>query len=451
MKSKLLELMFQPERWEKLIDKLWAKDISPTELRELCSPETRLRLYHALITETIELPPCHMAQIPKDTPGEYRTVFVGETIERCLMSLINDCLFELFPEMVHHQCKSYRTGESCGKTVQELSQKMVKLERNFKDGDVIGLRFDFKAYFDNVSKEAIFNVFNIIEKKLGFEKGKSPVINFLRKTYASDLVFNLDNELIHQWMGIRQGNAMGSWLADVILYELDEFMSNKYKIYYRYSDDLIVLDSDLSEVIADINSIICRYGVRLNDKKTAELHKGEYFKFLGFNLCHDKITLSKGRVKKFTKEIYSRTIAKPDIHPNQAKKNVKRFLYGNGDNFSWATAAFSGLQNCDKDIETLNNFILDCLRLCEMRYDYNQERKRKGLKPRKIKYHWNDIGNIGVVMNNSDHTLIRGTGRKVATARERTQKEIDHYKSVGCLLNAYKTARPVYEAVVRGI
>ena len=367
------------------------------------------------------------------------------------MSLINDCLFELFPEMCHPQCKSYRSGESCGKTVQELSRKMVELEKDFNDGDVTGLKFDFKSYFDNISKESIFKVFDAIEDKLGFQRNTEPVVNFLRKTYGSDLVFELDNSLSHQWMGIRQGNACGSWLSDVILYELDEFMSSKYEIFYRYSDDLVVFDHDLSEVIDDINNIICKYGIRLNDKKTAELRKGEYFKFLGFNLCNDKITLSKNRVKKFTKEIYNRTIAKPNIAPKQAKENVKQYLYGNGDGFSWASAAFSAMQNCNKDIETLNNFIMDALRLCELRYEYNQKRKINGLKPRKIKYGWDDIGNIGVVSNSSDHTLVRGKGKKVRTARHRTEKEIAHYKSVGCLLTAYKISKPVFEACVRSI
>ena len=86
-----------------------------------------------------------------------------------------------------------------------------------------------------------------------------------------------------------------------------------------------------------------------------------------------------------------------------------------------------------------------------MRYDYNQKRKQNGLKPKQIKYGWDDIGNIGVVMNDPSKTLLRGKGGKVRTARQRTQKEIDHYKSVGCLLKCYKINRNVYEAVVKGI
>ena len=276
-------------------------------------------------------------------------------------------------------------------------------------------------------------------------------MNLLRKFYKSNLVFDLDGNLIEMYSGLKQGVATASFLADAILYELDDFMYKKYKYYWRYSDDLIVLSKDTSEITNDINKIICKYGVKLNDKKTKELYSDEFFKFLGFDLCGDKITLSGRRAKNFTKEIVSRTIAKPNITPNQAKENVKHFLYGNGDGYSWATACFSALQNCDEDINVLNNFVMDCLRLCEVRYNYNQERKRNGLKPKKIKYGFKHIGGIGVVGNSTSHTLVRGTGSKVRIARERTEKEIEHYMSIGCLLNAYKISKPVYQTCVRSM
>jgi hypothetical protein len=276
-------------------------------------------------------------------------------------------------------------------------------------------------------------------------------MNLLRKFYKSNLVFDLDGNLTEIYMGIRQGVSVASFLADVILYELDDFMTKKYKGYWRYSDDLIVLAEDTSEITNDINKIICKYGVKLNDKKTKELYRDEFFKFLGFDLCEDKITLSGRRAKKFAKEIISRTIAKPNITPYQAKENVKHYLYGNGNGYSWATACFSALKNCDEDIAILNNFTMDCLRLCEVRYNYNKERKEKGLKPRKLVYGSQHVGGIGVVCNSTSHILVRGTGKKVKTARERTEKEIEHYMSIGCLLNAYKMSKPLYETLVRSM
>ena len=447
--NKLLELMFKHETWEQAIEKANEKEINLAVLKQLAIPHNRVRLYYMIVNEQLEIAPSRMAQIPKDN-GEMRTVFICEDSDRVILSIINDCLFELFPDMVHSQCRSYLSGESCAKTVQEVSREMVKLNK-ITHNIHIGNRYDFTKYFDRVDLIAILRVFDEIERRLGFEKNTEPVMNLLRKFYKSNLVFDLDGNLIEMYSGLKQGVATASFLADVILYELDDFMYKKYKYYWRYSDDLIVLAKDTNEITNDINRIICKYGVKLNDNKTKELKSNEFFKFLGFDLCGDIITLSGRRAKKFSKEIVSRTIAKPYITPHQAKENVKQFLYGNGDGYSWATSCFSALKNCDEDINVLNNFVMDCLRLVEVRYNYNQERKRNGLKSKKIKYGFKDVGGIGVVSNSTSHTLVRGTGKKVSTARKRTEKEIEHYMSIGCLLNAYKINKPVYQACIRSI
>ena len=138
MKNKLLECMFQKDRWEALIDKAELKGIDKGELRQYCKPEVRAALYLRIKNNDLEFPPSRMVQIPKDTPGEYRTVFVGETCERILCSLINDCLFELFPEMVHKSCTSYQKGIGTGRVVQHLSKVLQATSKN-----VIGARFDF--------------------------------------------------------------------------------------------------------------------------------------------------------------------------------------------------------------------------------------------------------------------------------------------------------------------
>ena len=165
MHNRLLEKMFEISRWEDLINKADLKGIDKGELRHLCKPEVRAEIYMAIKNETFEFFPSHMAQIPKDTPGEYRTVFVGESVDRCIQSLINDCLFELFPEMVHSSCKSYQKNLGTGKTVKELSAVLANA-----NAGIVGVKSDFKKYFDTVDIKDIMNVFDVIESKLGFEK-----------------------------------------------------------------------------------------------------------------------------------------------------------------------------------------------------------------------------------------------------------------------------------------
>lgn len=423
MKNRLLEKMFEMPRWEALIEKAELKGIDKGELRKMCTPEIRLAIYDAIKNEQIEFMPSHMAQIPKDTPGEYRTVFVGENVDRCIQSLINDCLFELFPEMIHPSCKSYQKNLGTGKTVKELSAILAKTKTK-----VVGVKSDFHHYFDVVNRDAIMNVFDVVESKLGFARGTEPVMNLLRKTWNNDLVFDLDGNLIEQYCGIRQGNAIGSFLADVILYELDDFMSKKYRFYCRYSDDCVTIHSNPNEVIEDMNRIITKYGVSLNPKKVEVLYSDRWFKFLGFNVKGNQITLSKARIKKFQKEIEARTIKQRNISTARAVNQVNAYLYKGDGQYSFATSVLP-IINVQKDIDTLNEFVMDCIRACATG-------KKK-------------IGGLGSVNDKPDHTILRGTGKNVTANRNKTAKEIDGFLSLRCMQNALLTRRPVYETLVR--
>lgn len=425
MQDKLLEKMFEMPRWETLIEKADLKGIDKGELRQMCKPEVRLAIYNAIKNETMEFVPSHMAQIPKDTPGEYRTVFVGENVDRCIQSLINDCLFELFPEMVHPSCKSYQKNLGTGKTVKELSAILANTKTK-----IVGVKSDFHHYFDVVNLEAIIAVFDIIEAKLGFDKGTEPVMNLLRKTWNNNLVFDLDGNLIEQYCGIRQGNSIGSFLADVILYELDDFMSKKYRFYCRYSDDCVTIHDNPDEVIKDMNHIITKYGVSLNPKKVEILYSDRWFKFLGFNIKGSQITLSKHRLKKFQKEIEARTIRKRNISMTKAVNQVNAYLYKGDGKYSFATSVLP-IINVDKDIETINQFVMDAIRACATN-------KKK-------------IGGLGSVNDKEDYTVLRGTGKNVTANRNKTEKEIDGYLSLKCMQNALLANRAVYDTLVRSM
>jgi hypothetical protein len=85
----------------------------------------------------------------------------------------------------------------------------------------------------------------------------------------------------------------------------------------------------------------------------------------------------------------------------------------------------------DKDIETLNSFVMDSLRACATK-------RRK-------------IGGLGSVNDRDDYTILRGTGKNVTANRLKTEKEIVGYLTLGCMQNAILTSRPVYEALVRSM
>lgn len=414
----LLQKFFEKERWEQALELGVGKGIDKGELRKLTSPEIRLAMYNCIVSDNYEIAPPHQAQIPKDN-GDMRIVYVNENVDRIFLSIVNNLFFEMFPEFVHKSCKSYQSGIGCGKIVQEVSRQIVNT--NTRE---VGAKNDLTKYFDRVPIRYIDEMFDRMEHKVG----KSKIIDIVRRYYHADLCFDVDGNLIEHYQSLKQGCAVASFLADAVLYHIDAAVCKLDVYYVRYSDDLLVLGKEWREAQELIRTMLEDMELELNPKKVEIVYKDRWVKFLGFNIKGDQITLSKTRVKSFQKEIEARTIKKSKVSFTKAVNNVNNYLYKGDGQYSWATSVLP-IINVEKDIETLNSFVMDALRACATK-------KKK-------------IGGLGSVNDKPDYTILRGTGRNVTANRLKTDKEIEGFLTLGCMRNAILTRRAVYETLVR--
>ena len=416
----LLRKFFEKERWEQALETGVDKHIDKGELRKLCTPEVRIALYNAIATDNYEIAPPHQAQIPKDN-GDMRIVYVNENVDRIFLSIVNNLFFEMFPEFVHFSCKSYQSGIGCGKVVQEVSKQVIKTKTR-----EVGIKADLTKYFDRVPIRYIDEIFDRMEAKIG----KSKIIDVVRKYYHADLCFDFNGELIEHYQSLKQGCAVASFLADAVLYHIDKAVSELDVYYVRYSDDLLALGNEWEKAYVLIKKMLNEMELELNPKKVETLYKDRWFKFLGFNVKGDMITLSKPRLKKFQKEIEARTIKKHNISMAKAVNQVNSYLYKGDGRYSFATSVLP-IINVEKDIETLNTFVMDAIRACATG-------KKK-------------IGGLGSVNDKADYTILRGTGKNVTANRCKTENEIEGYLSIGCMQNALLTRRSVYDTLVRSM
>jgi hypothetical protein len=420
MNDKILKMFFERERWEKAIQKGVVKDIRQDQLMALASEKTRIAIAEAMMTGKYCISPPHTAQIPKDD-GTFRTVYVNEPMDRVWLSIANDLLYDLMPEMIHPTCKSYQIGIGCGKVVQEASRKIVAAHT---DG-VLGWKSDLSKYFDSVPLRFIDEAFDKVEAK----HGKSCVIDVLRKYYHCDLFFDENNELHSAFQSLKQGCAVASWLANVLLYDLDDELSKLNGFYVRYSDDMLYIGQGYEAAMDILVARLAEKEMRLNPKKVEYLTPTKWFKFLGYSIKGDKISLSSTRIKKFQHEIEARTI-KSKSKLSQAVQAVNRYLYkGNGE-FSWATAILP-VCNVRHDIDELNKFVMDCLRAVATG-------KHK-------------VGGLGYVSTNPNDCIVRGIGRNVTANRAKTDNKIAGYLTIGCMQNAILTNRAVYNTLVASL
>ncbi len=416
----LLQKFFEKHRWEQALEVGVNKHIDKGELRKLTSPEVRLALYNAIITDNYEIAPPHQAQIPKDN-GDMRIVYVNENVDRIFLSIANNLFFEMFPEFIHKSCKSYQSGIGCGKIVQEVSRQVI----NTKTREV-GIKADLTKYFDRVPIRYIDEIFDRMEVKVG----KSKIIDIVRKYYHTDLCFDFNGELIEHYQSLKQGCAVASFLADAVLYQIDKTVSDMNVYYVRYSDDLLALGNEWKKSYDVIKKMLEEMELELNPKKVEILLKDRWFKFLGFNIKGNQITLAKSRVKSFQKEIEARTIKQRNTSMKRALNQVQSYLYRGDGTYSWATSVLP-IINVHKDIDTLNQFVMDCIRACATK-------KKK-------------IGGLGSVNDKEDYTILRGTGKNVAANRNKTDKEIEGFLSLRCMQNALLTRRAVYDTLVRSM
>jgi hypothetical protein len=424
LKSDIMDILLNTfidfDRWSYALSKGVDKDIRKDQLEFLAMPSTRIDLYYAIKSGKYRISPPHTAKIPKDN-GDFRTVYVNEPIDRVVLSIINDILFELMPEMVHSSCKSYQKGIGCGKVVQEVSKTICNTS-----GDIIGWKSDLSKYFDSVPLSFINAVFDRIEEKLG----KSAIISLLRDYYSSDLYFDENGQLCHNYQSLKQGCAVAAFLADAILFHIDEKLSSMDGYYVRYSDDMIFVGNDHRAAMECLESELAKMDMKLNPKKVEELRSDHWFKFLGFSIKGKDISLSSSRIKKFQKEIESRTIKRKNISLTRAVNLVNNFLYKGDGTHSWATQILP-VCNVRKDIDTLNTFVMDCLRAV------STGKKR--------------IGGIGYIRDGKDSCVSRGKGRNVSANRNKTSKEIPGYLTMGCMQNAMRTSREAYRTLVSSL
>ena len=416
----LLKKFFEKERWEQTLEIGVDKHIDKGELRKLTSPEVRLALYNAIITDNYEIAPPHQVQIPKDN-GDMRIVYVNENVDRIFLSIVNNLFFEMFPEFVHKSCKSYQSGIGCGKIVQEVSKEMVKV-----NSKIVGFKADLTKYFDTVPIKYIDEIFDRMEAKVG----KSKIIDVVRKYYHADLCFDYNGELIEHYQSLKQGCAIASFLADAVLYPIDKEISDMDVYYVRYSDDLLVVGRCYDEAFQILKAMLKEMDMTLNPKKVETVCKDRWVKFLGFNIKGSQITLSKQRVKSFQKEIEARTIKQRKISMERAINQVNNYLYKGDGTYSWATSVLP-IINVEKDIDSLNEFVMDAIRACATG-------KKK-------------IGGLGSVNDKEDYTILRGTGKNVSANRNKTEKDIENYLSIRCMQKAILTNRVVYDTLVRSM
>lgn len=412
-----LEMFFDKSIWEEMINHAVEKKLNLEVITKLCEPRYRVILADAIEKCQYNVAPPHIGEIPKDDGG-VRKVFINEDIDRLVLSIINVIYSRLYKGKIHPNCVSYQKGLGVSKIVKSVSAKVSKMN------GICGYKLDISKYFDSISRECLYQCLDELDTG-------SPIDAIVQKYYREDLIIDENDEVIKYYKAIAQGCPVSPFFANYCLRDIDEEISRYNVIYYRYSDDMLIIGEDADAALERLKAMLREKGLSLNPKKIEPIENGQWFTFLGFRINGDKISFSKKSLKNFQREI--KLLTQPHKGDQKALdsaiRNIQYYLYTafikSKENFGWGEYFFSTV-NIEEDIIELDKFVKDRL---------------KGMYSGKI-----HVGGLGVSNIPKRGVAVR-TGVHIDTNQFRVSNDFlrDHgYISMHHMYNLYRVNKEVY-------
>lgn len=331
------------ELWTYVYERYDLHSLNPEVVAKVAYGPYRVALVEKIFNGEYKWYPPRLQRIPKDDGGT-REVLILEDENRLVMSAITEIYYRLFCDNFHPNCVSYQKGISVPNILKEVKSKCGKT----------GYKVDLSKYFDSVP-------YSIIESTIKSLLPNCSLTNTLLDFYSDNRIIK-DGEEIYHYKSLCQGCSFSSLLANLVLYDVDKKMSEIAEVYYRYSDDILILDDNAEELLSILKEELDKLGLKLNPKKVERIN-GE-FTFLGGKITKDYIHWSDRKRERLKKKI--RHICKSGkVGDRKSQRSIVRrinhMLFDETDGYSYFQQ-LCYLASDNFDIVWLSKYCKDCIR-----------------------------------------------------------------------------------------
>ena len=272
---------------------------------------------------------------------EVRTLYApSQPLDGLVLGVVSAIYNRLYGGMIHPSCRSYQRGIGVKRILHgDLIPRLRRGDRGWK--------VDLSKYFDSVNRETL-------DATLKSMDTGSPVDALVWKHFHDDRVY-VNGELEPRYMAIRQGNALGTLLANLALRDVDERLSAMDVLYLRYADDILVLGPDADKALDTLREMLAAKGLKLNEKKTTRIDSSHPFTFLGCEISNGTVDMSEESYHRIKLKI--RRICRPHKYiPKESREEQVKAIrkinwllrdghYADQRNFGWERYFFSVIDN----------------------------------------------------------------------------------------------------------
>lgn len=176
--------------------------------------------------------------------------------------------------------------------------RKLKGDLNDLEGTPYCLKFDIKKFYPSIDHDVM--------KGLLRKKFKDP-----------DLLWLLD-EIIDSAPGLPIGNYLSQYLSNFYLSYFDHWIKEQkcVRYYYRYADDIVILDSDktrLHALLVDIKAYLRSLKLEVKENHQVFPVAARGIDFVGYVLYHTHV-----RIRKHIKKTFARKLHRNPAHVSRA-------------------------------------------------------------------------------------------------------------------------------------
>ena len=373
--ERLLAFITDTRKHELVVEHLISKGVPLSQANLFFQPETWEQLGEWIENGVYHFSPTIEGYVDKKTGNgltyeqasarnfeDVRKIYMMTPIDRAVAHMVYLIYYGEFIDETDEHCVSYKKTIGTPKIIKALSREMNS--RNWFDG----WKLDIRKYFDSVSLPTI-------EKILKHMSKGSALDRILWEMYHDDRVI-INGDEVEKYKSLIQGCAFACLMANLVLTDVDKAVRKLNVIYYRYSDDIIVLGKDADLALKLIEHMIKGKGLVIHPEKKQPIHgNDQWFEFLGFKLKGNKITVAEKTLKNICREVRRCTVNQIHNWKRPATKTeVKRMIRDLQKYFYTAYAKDSkkfgmgsylfGAVNVGHDINEIECYMKDCLRAC---------------------------------------------------------------------------------------
>ena len=334
----MLEKLCQEEVWLEFLDYKCANALlDPVEreaLTDFIENRAYLPLAGRIMEESFTFGIPERRELNKLGSSRKRVVYIFSHEENMILKLLSYLLYH-YDDRLAPNCYAFRRKTGVRRAFTDLA----------RDPAIASLwcyKTDISNYFNSIDPLILSDILcRVVDDD-------PPLLRLLLSLISDDRAL-WKGQVIRESRGVMAGTPTSPFLANLYLAEVDFHFARQQVRYARYSDDIILFDSDrlLGEHQAVLKQFFDQYRLAINERKEQVIEPGHAWCFLGFQYRQGEIdiapaTVNKlmGRIRRSSRSL-RRWMLRKEAEPQRALKAFNRkfntkFYSRSGRDLCWS-------------------------------------------------------------------------------------------------------------------